>query len=146
MFRIRRFEREDLSDVMAIVAKTLGENYDPSVYLHLANSWPEAFIVATRGRRTVGFSLGAIHEGTVARLLMLAVHPAYRRRAVGTHLLEVFMREAKAKRMTNVVLEVRVRNKDAILFYQHHGFTIRGLLQRYYTSGEDAYTMEKAIP
>jgi len=146
MFRIRRFERGDLAEVMALVGRTLGENYDPSVYLHLANSWPEAFIVATRGRRIVGFSLGSVHEGTVARLLMLAVHPAYRRRAVGTHLLEVFLAEVKRKGMTGIVLEVRVRNKDAIMFYQHHGFSIRGLLERYYTSGDDAYTMERAIP
>ncbi|HID73504.1 MAG TPA: ribosomal-protein-alanine N-acetyltransferase [Thermoplasmata archaeon] len=145
MFRIRRFRRGDLDQVMGIVAKTLGENYDPSVYLHLASHWPEAFIVSVRGKRVIGFALGAINEDGSARLLMLAVQPAYRRRGVGSQLLRTFIRQAAIKGARRVILEVRVTNKVAIQFYRHHGFQIKGILQHYYTSGEDAYTMERAV-
>jgi len=145
MFRMRRFSKEDLSQVMGIVGKTLGENYDPSVYLQLAKHWPEAFLVLERGRRLVGFALGAMNEDGSARLLMLSVHPSYRRKAVGSKLMKAFMREAVNKRAKRVILEVRITNKTAIQFYQHHGFDIRGLLQHYYTSGEDAYAMERPV-
>lgn len=145
MFRIRRFEREDLTAIMRLVRKTLGENYDPSIYLSLYEQWPKGFIVAERGKRVIGFALGALTTRRRARLLMLAVHPSFRRRGVGSALIDAFFREAAVRGAETVVLEVRISNKDAIRFYQRHGFRITGILDRYYSSGESAYTMQKVL-
>lgn len=81
----------------------------------------------------------------VARVVSIAVLPGQRRRGVGTELMamaEDIMREQGAKVMK---LEVNVNNDTAINFYRHLGYDFDGILKGYYSWGEDAYVMGKAL-
>jgi ribosomal protein S18 acetylase RimI-like enzyme len=71
------------------------------------------------------------------------VLPDYRRRGIGTALLQVC--EANI-RLPSVRLNVRVSNDQAIRLYKQLGYFQVGLWPRYYQDGEDALILEKQIP
>ena len=69
-------------------------------------------------------------------IVSIAVHPAYRRRGIGTGLVaEVLKRTAGYARV-----EVRESNERAKKFYKHLGFSLQTIIPGYY-SDEDALVM-----
>ena len=72
----------------------------------------------------------------------LAVHPAYRRRGIGTALLRAVIDEARRHGVTRVTLEVRKSNEAAQKLYLSLGFVAQGVRKGYYSDdGEDAVVM-----
>ncbi len=65
-------------------------------------------------------------------LLNLGVHPAWRRRGLGTRLIRHVLSTAKAKEAERVILEVRDTNHAAQALYQKTGFRRIGLRKNYY--------------
>lgn len=85
-------------------------------------------------------------EGEVGRVVSLGVLPGHRRQGIGAELMrqaEEFVRDEGARVM---LLEVGVRNESAIAFYERLGYETDGLLKGYYSWGEDACLMRKALP
>ncbi len=85
-------------------------------------------------------------EGEVGRVVSLGVLPGHRRQGIGAELMrqaEEFMRDKGARVM---LLEVGVHNEAAIAFYERLGYETDGLLEGYYSWGEDACRMRKALP
>ncbi|MFQ6013472.1 MAG: GNAT family N-acetyltransferase [Thermoplasmata archaeon] len=85
-------------------------------------------------------------EGEVGRVVSIGVLPDYRRQGIGAELMrqaEEFMREQGAHVM---LLEVGVRNAEALAFYERLGYEVDGVLKGYYSWGEDAHLMRKALP
>jgi ribosomal protein S18 acetylase RimI-like enzyme len=54
-------------------------------------------------------------------------------------------REARKRGCTQVRLEVSTQNYGAIEFYRQLGYRTDGVLYGYYSWGEDAYGMTKAL-
>jgi [ribosomal protein S18]-alanine N-acetyltransferase len=79
-------------------------------------------------------------------ILNVAVHPEYRRRGVGLHLLDTTIAEALSKEVTCVTLEVRRGNVAARQLYRKLKFEERRLRRHYYGPGEDAIVMELQLP
>jgi [ribosomal protein S18]-alanine N-acetyltransferase len=75
-------------------------------------------------------------------ILNIAVHPDYRRRGVGLHLLTSTITEAISKEASCVTLEVRRANFAARQLYRRLKFEERRLRKHYYGPGEDAIVME----
>ena len=73
--------------------------------------------------------------GNVA-IVSIAVHPAYRRRGIGTELVEEVLKVTKG----NAIVEVRESNEIAKEFYMHLGFSLRTLIPNYY-GDENALVM-----
>jgi ribosomal-protein-alanine N-acetyltransferase len=74
--------------------------------------------------------------------LNLAVHQDFRRRGVGTILLDESLRELKQKGCVFLYLEVRVSNAGAQGFYERFGFTATSRRKQYYANpNEDAVMM-----
>src|SRR5439155_5156990 len=116
--------------------------------------WPVAFFagelsgagmharIAEHDGRIAGYSLAWLGEGA-GHLGNLAVAPEMRRRGVANRLLEDLFARAHELHVTTITLEVRVSNFAAQALYRHHGFTLAGLLRRYYRdTGEDALVRE----
>jgi len=75
-------------------------------------------------------------------LLNVAVHPEWRRRGLGSMLLERMKAIASSEGVEKIWLEVRPSNLAARNFYQKAGFEEIGRRKRYYTdTGEDAIVM-----
>jgi ribosomal-protein-alanine N-acetyltransferase len=101
--------------------------------------------VADRLHKIIGFVVGLeVVPGTL-KIPMLAVKKEYRKQGIGSALLNNFLEEAALQNIKQADLEVKKDNKQAIKFYQKHGFEIVETISKFYQNGEDAYIMRRAI-
>lgn len=81
-------------------------------------------------------------------LLLIAVVPTWRRRCIGSVLLDQVIDNAKIVGVSKLFLEMR-SNNPAIHFYRQFGFSQVGLRKDYYTGSDsqryDALTMVKLL-
>lgn len=95
-----------------------------------------------------GEILGALmllFEGTACRVLSIAVVPKARHRGIGTKMMQAAEDSARERGCTVVRLEVSTQNFGAIEFYRGLGYRTDGVLYGYYSWGEDAYSMARAV-
>ena len=92
-------------------------------------SRPDSFVLtSTDSEVLVGFIVARIVPGKTARypdadLYNIAVDPAAKRLGIGTKLLVTLLERLTFRGVNNVWLEVRESNRQAISFYERHGFT-----------------------
>ncbi|MFW6304253.1 MAG: GNAT family N-acetyltransferase [Candidatus Saliniplasma sp.] len=145
MVFVRTFRLEDVKKVMKIADISLKEEYDEELFLTLYSAWNTGFFVAVQETTIVGFICGTIIPGENARVLMLAVHPLYRRQGIGSTLMDVFIGRCTMDDVNIVVLEVRPTNNVAINFYLKRNFKPVETLEDFYTNGEKALKMVKHL-
>jgi ribosomal protein S18 acetylase RimI-like enzyme len=109
------------------------------------NLWPEGFLVLEDDRTVIGFVASVVSAPRVARVLMLAVDPAYMGRSGGSSLMKALYVNCIARGLDTVVLEVRKSNMKAKAFYEHQGFRVTGEIKCFYTNGEDAFKMSRQL-
>lgn len=73
-----------------------------------------------------------------AELLKIAVKKKNRERGIGRFLLEFLLGELKKRKVTNLFLEVRSKNRAAFNFYEGHGFFCVGSRPDYYIDPPDS--------
>lgn len=145
MIRLRNFEPDDLFPVLRLANQTLNENYEGGLFLHLADLYPDGFILAEDRNRIIGFVLGVVERAYEARILILAVDEEYRNQGIGSQLVRLFIERFRKGGIRKVKLEVRTSNVSAITLYERLGFERKKVLPTYYADGEDAYLMSKTI-
>lgn len=145
MLHFRNFEHDDLFEVVRLANRSLNETYDGGLFLQLGDLYPDGFIVAEGPEGVNGFLLGVVERAYEARVLILAVDEAGRKRGVGTRLMQLFEERFRANGIRRLNLEVRVSNEAAIRLYERLGFERRKVIAKYYADGEDAYLMTKLI-
>ena len=102
-------------------------------------------IVAHAGAEPAGFVImrHIVNEG---HILNIAVHEDYRQKGIGSALIEAIVKEATAREMIGLTLEVRVGNRAAMALYHKHGFIVEGYRRGFYRyPTEDAAIMWKYI-
>ena len=143
---LRGFRIRDVTTIARIVADSLHEHYDASLYASLSQQWPEGFLVAVdTSDQPVGFLLGVSQVEGEARILMFAVDRPWRIRGIGSRMMEMFFTRCRARGMRRATLEVRVSNATAIRFYTRYGFSVTDLLRGYYSDGENGYQMARDL-
>ncbi|MCI0129970.1 ribosomal protein S18-alanine N-acetyltransferase [Vagococcus sp. CY53-2] len=81
-----------------------------------------------------------------AELLLIGVIPSYKHRGIATQLLKDMCQRLKQKKVSHFCLEVRVKNIEAISFYDKHGFKELGIRKNYYKHpSDDAKIMQLEI-
>ena len=131
--------------VIKLASETLTERYNPSIFNYFFETFSDGFIVAEKKPKIIGFLIGVKINLEYAKILMLAVSKFYRKKNIGTKLLNQFLEVSSIENLNRIELEVRTKNNIAIKFYQKHGFKIKEKQNEFYQSGEDAYTMIKII-
>jgi [ribosomal protein S18]-alanine N-acetyltransferase len=102
-------------------------------------------LVAVADDRVTGYVL-ASRAADEAEILILGVHPDFRRRGVAGRLLRELISRLKADGAGSLYLEVRAGNTAAVALYEGLGFTRTGLRRGYYAdSGEDAVVLRKEL-
>lgn len=77
-----------------------------------------------------------------AHIILMAVHPQYRRQGFGAGMLLRLLNTAHNRGMKYATLEVRASNQAAIALYTQLGFTSVGKRPKYYAdNGEDALVL-----
>ena len=148
---LRRCEPGDIIPVMEINLRTLPEHYSDYFYESLLEELPEAFIVAEISGKIVGYimcklehgfsnfkKLGFVKKGHV---VSVAVIDGHRGKGIGSVLVEEAVKGVKIRECSEMYLEVRCSNNDAVRLYENLEFSITQRLKAYYRDGEDAYVM-----
>ncbi|HIK36380.1 MAG: ribosomal protein S18-alanine N-acetyltransferase [Geminocystis sp.] len=82
-----------------------------------------------------------------AHITILAIHPDYQGRGLGSLLLKNLLEEAYNRGLERATLEVAQSNKKAINLYKKFGFKEAGRRKKYYQkTGEDALILWKYLP
>ncbi len=85
-------------------------------------------------------------SGNDIEILNLAVRPDARRLGIGVSLLRKALEWGRAQHAERAILEVRVSNGPAVLFYERLNFQVAGRRPRYYTSpAEDALLLVASL-
>ena len=103
------------------------------------------FVALDENGRPVGYAnlWHIINEGHINNI---AVSEPYRRRGVGSALIEAMLEEAVKREMIGLTLEVREGNRAAMALYHKYGFKAEGYRKNYYKeTKEDAVIMWKHI-
>lgn len=107
---------------------------------------PTAEAVALeRGGRLAGFAIGHLVGRRVGSVLTLDVAPGERRRGTGRSLLEEIVSRLERRGARKILLEVDVRNRGAIAFYERLGFETSNRVPDYYGEGRDAFEMVRRL-
>jgi len=148
---LRRCELGDIIPVMEINLSTLPEHYSDYFYESLLEELPEAFIVAEISGKVIGYimckmehgfsnfkKLGFVKKGHVVSIAVIDEH---RSKGFGSALVNESINGVKIRQCSELYLEVRCSNNDAVRLYEKLGFSITQKLKAYYRDGEDAYVM-----
>jgi len=148
---LRRCELSDIIPVIEINLRTLPEHYSDYFYESLLEELPEAFIVAEISGKIVGYIMCKIEHGfsnfkklgfvKKGHVVSVAVIDEHRRKGYGSVLVDEAVKGVKTIQGSELYLEVRCSNNDAVRLYEKLGFSITQKLKAYYRDGEDAYVM-----
>ena len=105
----------------------------------LANVW-----VITIDDYVVGFSnyWQTFDSGTICQI---AIDKRFQHQSLGSKLMDEIIKDAYAKKVKTLTLEVRENNKTAINFYLKHLFKIVLCKEHYYSNGENAIYMIREV-
>jgi ribosomal protein S18 acetylase RimI-like enzyme len=83
--------------------------------------------------------------GEFAHVITLDVLETFRRRSIGTLLLEAAEQEAASCGAALMYLETATTNKAAIALWKKHGYRETGTIENYYGRGQNAFEMQKRL-
>ena len=141
MIRVRRMCPEDAAEAAALEEQIFSQPWSKKGFLDALNLPNTIFLVAEEDGGLAGYIVMyiSLDEGEITNV---AVAPQFRRQGVGTQLIAEIRREAAARGVTSIVLEVRVSNEAAILLYEKCGFGSCGVRKGFYElPKEDARIM-----
>lgn len=99
--------------------------------------------VLEKDDRLDGFGIMQYCDGDAAHLVLLAVAPVLRHQGRGGQLLRWLERSAQVAGSTEIGLECRADNRNAIAFYRHLGYCQVGTVSDYYERRVDAVQLRK---
>lgn len=144
MISIRPIKTADLSQIAQIECESFSDPYPLHLFQYLAEITPNLFLVAVENEVVLGYIVAEIRQDSelkIGQLLSLAVRRVERRKGVGHQLFLALLEVLKEQSCKEVILEVRVSNYSAKIFYERHGFRKLKRSRKYYKDGEDALIM-----
>jgi ribosomal-protein-alanine N-acetyltransferase len=134
--------RRHLRSVLRIEAQVYPRPWSLGLFMsELALRNSRAYYVARVEGVVVGYG-GLMVSGDDGHITTLAVDPAWHRRKLASRLLMALTREAIARGVSSLTLEVRVGNVAAQELYRQFGFAPAGIRKNYYVeTNEDALVM-----
>jgi len=150
-FQLRPMQTDDLDAIMQIEPTIYSHPWSRGNFADSLNAGHSAWVLTLQGE-VIGYTLMllALDE---AQLLNISVAKAYQKQGWGRVLLEHMRAKAKQYNATNMFLEVRPSNVDAIALYENMGFCEISVRRSYYpadpktseTGREDAILMGLAL-
>lgn len=139
---------EDIPGVVEIEDRSFPSPWSESSFRYelLENPYASLFVVRRAGDpAVVAFACVWVVDQEM-RINNLAVHPLWRGRGVGWHLLGFLLDFARESGCREVTLEVRPSNQAALRLYRKAGLVPVALRKQYYSdTHEDAIVMSRAL-
>ncbi|MDY6959142.1 MAG: ribosomal protein S18-alanine N-acetyltransferase [Halobacteriota archaeon] len=144
LVRIRLFEPADFTQLMSIEREAFNES-NPFIYTQIYETCANGFLVAETEGKVIGYIVGILASEVEGRIFSFAVSESHQRMGIGTQLLKSIFEVFTSNGVCKVKLEVRQSNKTARSLYKKLGFVVTGRIPMYYSDGEDAYVMKRAL-
>ena len=144
---IRKMEEEDLPMIMEIENLCFIKPWSEKNFLYemyenpFANLWVIELSNASLGLKSVVGFVDYWQTFDSGTLCQIAIHPELQGNGVGAQLLDEVIKDAYAKKIRAITLEVRKSNEKAIKLYKKFGFVYSHVKEGYYDDGEDALYM-----
>lgn len=90
-------------------------------------------------QRLIGFCVASIRDET--HLLLLAIKPRFRRKGLAGALVEWVKQSSVICGSSQMLVELRVRNTEAMALYRSIGFELKHEIAGYYEGRENAFRM-----
>ena len=145
-FQLRPMQLEDLDAIMQIEPTIYSHPWSRGNFADSLNAGHSAWVLTLQGE-LIGYTLMLLVLDE-AQLLNISVAKPYQKQGWGRVLLEHMIAKAKQYKATNMFLEVRPSNVDAIALYENMGFNEMAIRRKYYPSHngrEDAVLMGLAL-
>lgn len=137
---------QDLDDVLAIEQASFKTPWSRGAFRYelTQNRVARSTVVRAEGK-VVGY-LCLWEIGREIHITNIAVDPDWRRRGIARALIRDMLEGARHRGITQVFLEVRPNNVEALGLYERFGFRVIGRRKGYYVdTGEDALVMEASL-
>ncbi|CAH2090357.1 unnamed protein product [Euphydryas editha] len=135
-----------MPEIMRLIQKDLSEPYSIYTYRYFIHNWPKLCFLANHEGKCIGAIVCKLdmHRNNVKRgyIAMLAVDEKYRKRKIGSRLVQKAIRAMIDDNADEVVLETEITNKPALKLYENLGFVRDKRLFRYYLNGVDALRLK----
>ncbi|KAJ3023418.1 N-alpha-acetyltransferase 30 [Thoreauomyces humboldtii] len=134
-----------LPAMTALIEADLSEPYSIYTYRYFIHNWPELCFLALEGEEIIGVIICKLdeHKDTLRGYIgMLAVSKDYRKRGIGSDLVQMAVAMMQEREADEVVLEAEETNLGALGLYQNLGFIRDKRLARYYLNGVDAFRLK----
>jgi ribosomal protein S18 acetylase RimI-like enzyme len=115
---------------------------------HIQAALDECFLVAANRNQpeVIGFlTLRVDTAHQIALVQNLLVSRPYRRRHIGSRLLNAARQWARERQLARLTVEVATKNYPAILFCQHAGLTFCGFNDHYFPNGDIAVFFTQSL-
>jgi len=142
---VRAVTEEDLEEIYRIETEGFDNPY-PLQYLALLASLTDYYLVAECAGKVVGFIIAVKVDLDICHVLSIAVEKSYRRRGVGSILLQSVLHLCCEDGARAAMLEVAHTNYAAQSFYTVNDFHYTTVLPHYYGSGRHAIIMASTRP
>ncbi len=101
-------------------------------------------VIAEKADGIAGFVVAELRQ-RAGHIVTIDVRPAARRVGLGSSLITAAEERLRAAGCSSVFLETAVDNQAALAFYKRHGYSVVGIIPRYYQNSLDALRLEKDI-
>jgi ribosomal-protein-alanine N-acetyltransferase len=142
---IRWMIRRDMPEVLLAEQESFEYAWTEEDFLKCLRQRNCIGMVAEHSEKVVGFMIYELHKQKL-HVLNFAVHPQFRRIAIGRQMVDKLIGKLSSHRRTKITLAVRETNLPAQLFFKSMEFKATKVLRSYYEdSGEDAFMMQYRI-
>lgn len=139
MIEIQKCSYNDIDAILEIEKKSFRYPYGRATFWHYLTAHNAGFLVAKHEQKIVGYVIFS-YDRSKGTIVSIAVDNAYRRKGIGSILLQTALQHLPEK-VSTVELQVSVNNDEAIAFYLVHGFKRAGTIEKYYSDNSDAAVM-----
>jgi ribosomal-protein-alanine N-acetyltransferase len=142
---VRRGEQRDLPQIVQIEGLCFPEEtaFPPGMFAYLIK-YSVSLVACEPEGRVLGFIMGYT-SGRGGAVYTLDVHPLYRRKGVGSRLIQALEEKLRALGARAIRLEAALESPEAMDLYRKAGYRERELVKNYYGWGKDAVRMWKEL-
>lgn len=122
-----------------------GVAYDLAGFEVLCAEYAVRLIAEQRGR-IVGMIFAEVEpKSRLGLIITVDVDPDFRRRGIGTRLMDATEQQLAALGMREVYLHFYTPHEEALRLYRQRGYVLKRRLRSYYGPGSDALLMAKTL-
>lgn len=143
--KITKMTAQDVPQIAELDKKCFAIPWSEKSFYDETENPLAVYFTASENGHSIGYA-GFWNVSGEGGITNIAVLPEYRRKEVGSSLMETIIKSASELGLTLLTLEVRKSNLAAQGLYKKYGFKVLGERKRYYSdNGEDALIMTKKL-